>query len=264
MEHEVLIGTVKSEEQLRISLEDGFYHIPEAVVPQEMMPVQYVALYLPEHLKKDPQGGCIPYYGEVSSIEVVPRERIPVFPIRNGELQYYKINVKEWKRLPQKIRRNCGSVYTKAFTTLQKLLDAQTLSDLVDTRFAEVKKVRTYGFSEEEKAKIFISDDPVGVKLLTKRINEAAGKEKLIPVQISRYLLEQGYLTMELDEKTGQNNRVASEKGKQLGIETFWELNKYYREYCKNYYNRNAQQFIIDHLNEIIFIPIDDAYQNEI
>lgn len=264
MEHEVLIGVIKSEEQLQISLEDGFYHIPAAVVSEEMMPVHYVALYLPKRLRKDSTDSCIPFYGEVTSVEMVPRERIPVFPFQNGESIYYRINIKEWKRLPNIIRWNCGSIYAKAFTTLKKLLEAKTLSDLVDTRYAEVKRIKDYGFSEKEKAKIIVSDDPVGVKLLTQRINQAAGKEKLLPVQISRYLLEQGYLIMEQDEQTGQNNRIASEKGKQLGIETFWELNKYYREYCKNYYDKNAQQFVIDHLNEIIFIETKEAYNNEL
>ena len=98
---------------------------------------------------------------------------------------------------------------------------------------------------------------------LTKRINEAAGKEKVTPVQITKYLLENGYLKMEFDHKTKTRNRVPTEKGTALGIENFWEINKFYREYSKNYYSEDAQRFIIEHLNEIIMIPQNEAYKNE-
>ena len=107
------------------------------------------------------------------------------------------------------------------------------------------------------------SKDPVGVKLLTKRINDAAGSEKLIPVQITKWLLKNGYLEIDLDEKTGTKNRVPTKAGAELGIENFWEINRFYREYSKNYYSEEAQKFIISHLNDIIFVNIDEAYKNE-
>ncbi len=264
MNQKLLIGTVKNENQLQINLEKCFYHIPKTVVPEKEMPVDYVALYLPQHIHESEEKGCIPYYGEVSSIELVPRAEIPVLPFQNPEMLYYKISVKEWKPVPEKIVRGCGSIYTKVFTDLQKLLEAKELSDIVDVSYFEEKKIRSCGFSDEELQRIEISDDPIGIKLLTQKINQAAGREKLLPVQISKYLLEQGYLEMEFDEQTGKSNRVASEKGRELGIECFWELNKYYREYCKNYYGPRAQKFIIDHLNDIIFIDREEAYSNEI
>ena len=88
--------------------------------------------------------------------------------------------------------------------------------------------------------KIEVTKDPVGVKLLAKRINTAAGTEKITPVQITKYLLENGYLKMEFDHKTKTRNRVPTEKGTALGIENFWEINKFYREYSKNYYSEDA------------------------
>jgi hypothetical protein len=110
--------------------------------------------------------------------------------------------------------------------------------------------------------KIEVTKDPVGVKLLAKRINEAAGRERITPVQITKYLLEEGYLEMAFDDKTKTRNRVPTEKGTVLGIENFWEINKFYREYSKNYYNEKAQRFVIEHLNEIIMISVDEAYKN--
>lgn len=263
MEHEVLIGTVKNKMQFEVNLNEKFYHIPEAVIPKNMFPVKYVALYIPLSVLKDENASCIPYYGEVESIELVEREKITSLPTHNANLKYYKINVKEWINLPNKITRVCGSIYAKAFTTLDSLLGAKDLSDLINTRYAEIRKIRSCGFTKKELESIETTKDPVGIKLLTARINKAAGCEKILPVQISKYLLEHGYLEMEFDEKTKTNNRVASDSGKILGIETFWEINKYYREYCKNYYNIDAQKFIIEHLNEIVLIKRSFAYKNE-
>ena len=262
MEHEVLIGTVKNIKQFEVNFEKRFYHIPEAVLPKNMLPVEYVALYLPAGTFGD-EDGCIRYYGKITKTEIVKRKEINEIPSNNGEVMYYRFFVEEWKLLEHPIIRECGGIYAKAFTTLEKLLSARKLSDIVNTERAVAKKVRNYGFTESETAKIEVTKDPVGVKLLTKRINEAAGKEKILPVQITKYLLEKGYLKIVLDEKTKTENRVPTEKGIGLGIENFWEINKFYREYGKNYYSEAAQRFVIAHLNEIILITIDEAYKNE-
>ena len=261
MEHEVLIGTVKSQKQFEINFSEKFYHIPEAVVPKNMMPVEYVALYLPAGTFGD-EDGCIRWYGKVAETKTVRREEITSLPSSNLNMMYYKFEIEEWKKLEFPIIRECGGIYAKAFTSLEKLLSAKKLSDIVNTEYAVAKKIKHSGFKPEELEKIEISKDPVGVKLLAKRINDAAGKEKIIPVQITRYRLEKGFLKLSFDEKTKSLNRVPTEDGMKIGIESFWEINKYYREYSKNYYNEKAQRFIIEHLNEIIMISIDEAYKN--
>lgn len=262
MEHEVLIGTIKNRKQFEINFEEKFYHIPEAVVPKNMMPVEYVALYLPAGTFGE-EDGCIRYYGKITDIKLVKRSEITSLPSKNGEMMYYRFDVEEWKKLDAPIIRECGGVYAKAFTSLEKFLSAKKLSDIVNTERAVAKKIRNNGFSKNEIKKIEVTKDPVGVKLLAKRINEAAGREKVTPVQITKYLLEHGYLEISFDEKTGTKNRVSTEEGTALGIENFWEINKYYREYSKNYYNENAQRFVIEHLNEIILISQQEAYINK-
>lgn len=262
MEHEVLIGTVKSRKQLEVNLENKFYHIPEAVLPKDMLPVEYIALYLPAKTFGD-EDGCIRYYGKILRTRIIKRKEITEIPSSNGEMLYYRFDVEEWKKLDAPIIRECGGIYAKAFTSLEKLLCAKKLSDIVNTERAVAKKVKHHGFTAEELKKIETTKDPVGVKLLAKRINDAAGKEKILPVQITKYLLEKGYLKMAFDEKTKTENRIPTDKGIGLGIENFWEINKFYREYSKNYYSEAAQKFIISHLNEIILITIDEAYKNE-
>lgn len=261
LEHEVLIGTVKSKKQFEINFSEKFYHIPEAVVPKNMMPVEYIALYLPSGTFGD-EDGCIRYYGKVSETKIVKRGEITSLPSKNPEMSYYKFEIEEWKKLEFPIIRECGGIYAKAFTSLEKLLSAKKLSDIVNTEYAVAKKKKHSGFKPEEIEKIEITRDPVGVKLLAKRINEAAGKEKILPVQITKYLLDNGYLTLSFDEKTKSLNRVATEKGMEIGIESFWEINKYFREYSKNYYNENAQKFVVEHLNEMVMISAEEAYKN--
>lgn len=261
MEHEVLIGTVKNKKQFEVNFAEKFYHIPEAVVPKDMLPVEYVALYLPAGTFGD-EDGCIKFYGRVVKTELVRRGEITSIPARNPDMTYYRFDIEEWKKLESPIIRECGGIYAKAFTSLEKLLSAKKLSDIVNTERAVARKIKSRGFKPEELEKIETTKDPVGVKLLAKRINEAAGKEKVVPVQITKYLLENGYLEIAFDEKTKTENRVPTEKGAALGIENFWEINRFYREYSKNYYSEAAQKFIIGHLNEIILITIDEAYKN--
>ena len=262
LEHEVLIGTVKSKKQFEVNYSERFYHIPAAVVPKNMLPVKYIALYLPEGTFGDEEG-CIRFYGKIREAKIIKREEIKNIPSRNYGTDYYKFEVEEWKRLDFPIIRECGAIYTKAFTSLEKLLSAKKLSDIINTKYAEAKKIRNHGFRPEEIEKIEISKDPVGVKLLAKRINDASGKEKIIPVQITKYLLEKGYLKLSYDEKTKSMNRVPTKAGIEIGIENFWEINKFYREYSKNYYNEAAQRFVISHLNEMIMITANRAYKNE-
>lgn len=261
MEHEVLIGTVKNQRQFEVNYCEKFYHIPAAVVPESMMPVEYVALYLPSGTFGD-EDGCIRYYGKIKETKIVKRGEIESLPTHNPEIKYYKFEIEEWKKLEEPIIRECGGIYAKAFTNLEKFLSARKLSDIVNTEKAEARKIRAKGFSDEEKNNVVITKDPVGVKLLSKRINDAAGKEKITPVQITKYLLENGYLKIEFDEKTKTKNRVPTKKGAALGIENFWEINKYYREYCKNYYSENAQKFVVEHINEMIMITMNEAYKN--
>jgi hypothetical protein len=225
------------------------------------MPVQYVALYLPAGTFGD-EDGCIRFYGKIAETKIVKRGEITSIPSPNPEMNYYKFEVEEWKRLENPIIRECGGIYAKAFTSLEKLLSATKLSEIVNTERAVAKKIRQSGFKPEELEKIEITKDPVGVKLLAKRINAAAGKEKILPVQITKYLLQNGFLRLSFDEKTKSLNRVATEKGAEIGIESFWEINKFYREYSKNYYSEKAQKFVVDHLNEIIMISSDEAYKN--
>lgn len=264
MEQNVLIGTVKSRRQLMANLNERFYHIPEAVVPESMLPVEYIALYLPESVFGKNEEGCIKYYGKVSGIKTVKRSEIKSLPSNNGDISYYVFNVECWNRLPNVIERKYGGVYTKAFTSLEKLLSAKDLSEIIDTR-AIVRKAEkrrlALAFSKEQINNIYISEEPVGVRQFTGRIN-AAGERKIVPQQITKFLLKEEYLTVR-DDGHGKEYRSATAKGEELGIMSDWVQTPDFKGYCKNYYDENAQEFIVEHLNEIVMINVSEANRNK-
>ena len=149
MEHEVLIGTVKNKKQFEVNIAELFYHIPAAVLPKEMLPVEYIALYLPAGTFGD-EDGCIRFYGKVKSTKNIKRGEIVSIPSVNPEMDYYKFEVEKWEQLEHPIIRECGGVYAKAFTSFEKLISAKKLSDIVNTERAVARKIKNHGFTKEE------------------------------------------------------------------------------------------------------------------
>ncbi len=112
---DVLIGDLKSTDQLTTSLEHKFYHIPVSQVRTESLPIRYVALY--QSNKLFGVGAGIRYYGEVRSCTQVRRREIQYIPKESDEWYYY-LEVKEWKTLSKPIaikERAMGRHFTNMF-----------------------------------------------------------------------------------------------------------------------------------------------------
>ena len=108
--------------------------------------------------------------------------------------------------------------------------------------------------SEEQKAEIALFDDPVPISFLTKRISalaEADGARRLPAVRVTNWLLRQDYLREAVGEN-GQKMRVVTDSGEQTGMTTERREGENGEVYSINLYDRRAQQFILDHLEEII------------
>ncbi|RKO66083.1 hypothetical protein [Desulfofundulus salinus] len=123
----VLVGVVRDERQLRVNLDNHFYHIPYQRVKRTCFNVDYIALYQPETVFGDDSG--IRYYGLVDKIEVVKRKDIIELP-RNSEELYVKFTVSDWKNLVQPIKAAGYGVRTHLYTTLYLLQKAQELPEL--------------------------------------------------------------------------------------------------------------------------------------
>jgi len=115
-ENDVLIGTVRTNEQFYFNLKNKCYYAPQMYVSEHNFPIKYIALY-----EGDLNNGMgIRYFGEVDEIMKVKRDEIPVS--RNnavkGEL-YYFFKVKKWVKLkkPVKLKSTVGGapMFTNIF-----------------------------------------------------------------------------------------------------------------------------------------------------
>lgn len=105
--------------------------------------------------------------------------------------------------------------------------------------------------TEEQVSAIEISETPVGVAIIAKRINAVIDEnvKKISPVKISNWLLEEGYLAENI--RAGKKEKVAAEKGRELGISTIDGVSPEGITYKKNLYNMNAQKFVIGNIFDI-------------
>ncbi len=95
---DVLVGSLKSKAQLKVNLQHKFYHIPASKLPENMLPIHYVAIYQSRNFFQEEAG--IRYYGVVTKCIPVRRNQITEIPSNSIE-DYYRIEVEAWKQLPQ-------------------------------------------------------------------------------------------------------------------------------------------------------------------
>lgn len=98
---DVMVGTVRTKEQLQFNLNGRGYYVPARYISDNQLPIRYIALY-----EKDlgSESG-IKRFGEVLTTQKIRRKRIPV-PMRpnaDPEELYYYFTVRKWEQLPQMI-----------------------------------------------------------------------------------------------------------------------------------------------------------------
>ena len=127
---DVLIGTLKNKEQLSISINQKFYHLPVKQLPDDRLPIRYVAIYQSQRFfGADAQ---IAYYGEVKRIQKVKRYQIteiPYTPDRGNE-DYYRIEIRQWRKLARSIRIAKGIRQTR-FTNEFLLKHSESTAELL-------------------------------------------------------------------------------------------------------------------------------------
>ena len=97
-ERGVLVGTLRTAEQLQYSMDTLRYFTPARFITEDLSSVRYIALY-EEGIGTEPG---IRLYGEVAAIQTVPRKTIPVAmrPETDPAELYHEFTVKEWTTLP--------------------------------------------------------------------------------------------------------------------------------------------------------------------
>lgn len=99
-ERNVIIGTVRSPEQLKYNLENNCYYTPARFVEKENLPVKSIAIY------EDEETGTpvIKRIGYVKNSNLVKRKSIPVSISRNnGDEDYWFFELEGWEMLQKPI-----------------------------------------------------------------------------------------------------------------------------------------------------------------
>lgn len=122
---DVMVGTVRTPEQLRYNLKTRSYYAPARFVSEKKLPVKYIAL----HEQGIGSAPGIKWYARVLSARRVPRGSIPVSmrPGTDPEEEYWFFTLGPWQLLPRPIAI-LGSRRGKPRYTTKFLLDRCTHS----------------------------------------------------------------------------------------------------------------------------------------
>ena len=123
---DVLIGTLSKKEQLDVCLNHRFYHVPTSRIKESDFPIRYIAIYQSKTLFGADAG--IQYYGEVTKCIPVRRCDIKESPSTKTD-PYYRLEVKEWKKLSKPIAAK-ERAYTTSFTNLFLLEHSAEMPEL--------------------------------------------------------------------------------------------------------------------------------------
>ena len=135
---DVLIGTVRSDEQFDYCMESKAYYIPAKTVTPSDLPVAFVALYEEGLTRK----AGIKRYGRVTETRVVKRQDIPVPMSRpNPEETYYLFTVESWEYLPHPIALLNTARGKPAFTNEFLLTHCRRSYQLVAIRSPEAYRI---------------------------------------------------------------------------------------------------------------------------
>lgn len=134
---------------------------------------------------------------------------------------------------------------------LRQVIDNGGVGDVVKKQFE---------ITEEQKRMIPLSDTPILITNVCNNISsvvDLAVFSKLQPVKVNNWLMKLGFLKdIEMDNGTRKTIRkTITDTSKLIGISQEERIAPNGSSYTANLYNKEAQQFIIDHLDEILAIP---------
>ena len=116
------------------------------------------------------------------------------------------------------------------------------------------QKLPPFAITEEEKAAIELSVEPIQVTKFCEMINNRVDITKMSKLKVTafgKWLLDKGFLMV--DTHRNEKYKKPTELGESVGLSS--ELRTYGdREYYAMTYSKDAQQFILDHLDEVISI----------
>lgn len=120
---DVMVGTVRTKEQLQFNLDKKWYYVPARFITDDVLPIRYIALH-EEGIGTD---SGIKVYGEVLESRKMKRSTIPTPTKSDPNEIYYCFRVREWIKLEETIIIKDSSRGKPRFTN-KLLLDTCTES----------------------------------------------------------------------------------------------------------------------------------------
>ncbi|MCI8403317.1 MAG: hypothetical protein HFE49_00275 [Clostridia bacterium] len=131
---------------------------------------------------------------------------------------------------------------------------SQILDSVISSGGSVKKNKSVFSITPEQKARIELSDEPVGVNELARRINAVVDSNSMRTVsgtKIASWMVKNGYLDLVTidDNKT---IKTVNEKSSAFGILERDKVNLDTGDtYKQPVYNKAAQQYIVGHIEEI-------------
>lgn len=130
-----------------------------------------------------------------------------------------------------------------------------------EVKRAPKHKLPPFTITSDEKARVELTDEPVQITRFCQRINSQVDTENLSKLKViafGKWLLEKEILTV--DVYKGKEYRKPTQLGESLGLCSALRIFGD-REYYATTYSKDAQQFLIDNLDEVIAISNGAAVQ---
>jgi hypothetical protein len=193
---EMLLAIFKYKYSLTNLQEVGWYHIPVDRAPRSFLTAQWLCFYQGKIFGDEAYR--IQYYGEIADYEVVPYREL--FPNRlesvKSDWLYYKVRLKELKRLPLPIPSFRPRRLSFVPTTLEKFESATQINDL-------------------------FNDSPLENMLWSelKTLDIRAERQWLLPVEEQNYYLDfaifcnDGFIDVETDGDIWHSQKKSYKKG---------------------------------------------------
>ena len=177
---DVLVGPLRNAMQLDVCLQHKFYYLPEIHLPDERLPIRIVALYQ-SHATFGAEAQ-IAYYGEVKRIQKVMRKEIKEMPFNpeRAEQGYYRIEIRDWRKLSRPIQVKERGIYTSAYTNEFLLRHAETISELFLQSAEEYRFLTELKRFAQNPSVINQDDKPIGFAFGEHRILFQDGMIKVI------------------------------------------------------------------------------------
>lgn len=131
------------------------------------------------------------------------------------------------------------------------LLEQFLRMDFNPTKIDRRKKLAFY-LSDIQKESIPLSDTPITISAFVYEINRVINDNmrKVKASQITEWLEHNGLLT-EIEYKDGKGFRTVTENSASIGLRSETRTTARGRKYQVVTYNKEAQEFIVEHINEI-------------